>query len=356
MTDKDKDNYYDCFEEINTIKKAYLLGCFVSSAKYDESEFKITLKFPTSEFTTIIHNTFFKNAKPNYLYTYDNPDDPIENSEVTHPVYSFEIISSKIYHDLFENDIYSQLNTEDLKWAFIKGYYEASGFIKKEENDGTKLCGIQFADNNPTHLTNYITIPYIIRDDFLIFQDTNAIDFLGIIYGRFPELSDLNEEFKYDKWKAWMCTFITAYNDIPECYIYKTDPSAIIPFKSKASDAGYDLSVIKEKTKLSDMVSLYDTGIQVEVKHGLYIEVVPRSSLSKSGYMLANSIGIIDANYRGNILVALIKINPNAPDIQYPFRCCQLLFRKQIHANMIEVNSPASITMRGAGGFGSTGI
>jgi deoxyuridine 5'-triphosphate nucleotidohydrolase len=343
----------DYFEDINTTKQAFLLGCFVSSAKYEESEYKITLKFQTAEFTTIIRNMFFKNAKANYLYTYDDPDDIVN----THPVYSFEITSPKMYQDLFDQNIYDQLSSEDLKMAFIKGYYESSGFVNSEKKDGSKVCGIKFLDIlNPTHLTNYITIPYIIRDDLLIFQDTNAIDFLGIIYGRFPELNNLNEELKYEKWKSWICKYTSVYNEIPECYIYKADPSAIIPSKSKESDVGYDLSVIKEKTKLSDMVSLYDTGIQVEIKHGLYIEVVPRSSLSKSGYMLANSIGIIDANYRGNILVALIKINPDAPDIQYPFRCCQIIFRKQIYANMIEVSDSASTTGRGAGGFGSTGI
>lgn len=60
---------------------------------------------------------------------------------------------------------------------------------------------------------------------------------------------------------------------------------------------------------------LYDTGIKINVKYGYYAEVVPRSSLSKSGYMLANSIGIIDNSYRNNIFVALTKINPDAPDI-----------------------------------------
>lgn len=347
---------HDYFEDINTTQQAFLLGCFVACAQYDESEFKITLKFPTAEFTTIIRNKFFKNAKANYLYTYDDPDD----IQSEHSIYSFEIISSKMYYDLFDKYIYDQLITIDLKLAFVKGYYEASGFINSEKKDGSKVCGIKFADTTTrnttrTHIANYINIPYIIRDDLLIFQDTNAIDFLGIIYGRFPELNEVNEELKYEKWKSWICKYTSVYNEIPECYIYKADPSAIIPSKSKESDVGYDLSVIKEKTKLSDMVSLYDTGIQVEIKHGLYIEVVPRSSLSRSGYMLANSIGIIDANYRGNILVALIKINPEAPDIQYPFRCCQIIFRKQIYANMVEVSDSASTTGRGAGGFGSTG-
>lgn len=240
-------------------------------------------------------------------------------------------------HDMF-------LKNEDSKWAFLKGYYESCGFIYTESKDGSKICGMKFI----TPFTEYIKIPYIIEDDNIIFKDTNAIDFLGKIYER---LSEMNEQLKYNVWKEWLgCST----HNIPECFVYKTNPNAIIPTKSKMSDAGYDLSVISVKNKISDMVSLYDTGIQVEVKHGLYIEVVPRSSLSKSGYMLANSIGIIDANYRGNILVALIKINPNAPDIEFPFRCCQLIFRKQVYVTMKE-SETLSETARGEGGFGSTG-
>ena len=56
---------------------------------------------------------------------------------------------------------------------------------------------------------------------------------------------------------------------------------------------------------------MYDTGIQVKPQYGYYFEIVPRSSLSKSGYILANSIGIIDPSYSGNLYIVLIKIDDN---------------------------------------------
>lgn len=48
---------------------------------------------------------------------------------------------------------------------------------------------------------------------------------------------------------------------------------------------------------------------------GYYLQVFPRSSLSKSGYALANSVGIIDENYTGNIFIALTKTEPFAREL-----------------------------------------
>jgi dUTP pyrophosphatase len=103
------------------------------------------------------------------------------------------------------------------------------------------------------------------------------------------------------------------------------------------------------------ITKLYRTGIKLEIPVGYYVEIVPRSSLSKTGYMMANSIGIIDCSYKGELLVALAKINRNALDIQFPFRCCQLIMRKQIFADMVEIQqTELTDSNRGEGGFGST--
>ena len=138
------------------------------------------------------------------------------------------------------------------------------------------------------------------------------------------------------------------------CEVYASYPDAVIPTKTHESDAGYDLTIIREEKKLLNNTTLFDTGIKVKVPLGYYVEVVPRSSLSKSGYMLANSVGIIDNSYTGNIFIALTKIDTEAPDIVLPFKCCQLIFRKQIYANMYVVNEDFEKTSRGDGGFGST--
>ena len=135
----------------------------------------------------------------------------------------------------------------------------------------------------------------------------------------------------------------------------KTDDMAVLPSKVRQSDVGYDLTVIKEHKKFNSRTTLYDTGLKISVKNGFYAEIVPRSSLSKSGYMLANSVAIIDPDYTGNLYIALVKVCDDAEDITLPFRCCQLIFRPHIQANIIEVTDKLTETDRGEKAFGSSG-
>ena len=134
----------------------------------------------------------------------------------------------------------------------------------------------------------------------------------------------------------------------------KNHSQAVTPSKAYPSDTGYDLTIIDVKKKLNNGVVLFDTGISVKPPEGYYTEIVPRSSLSKTGWMLANSLGIIDSSDRGNVLIALIKIDPNASEFQIPFCKFQLILRKLEVAEMLEV-STLEDTERGEGGFGSTG-
>jgi dUTP pyrophosphatase len=127
---------------------------------------------------------------------------------------------------------------------------------------------------------------------------------------------------------------------------------AVAPRKAHPEDSGYDLHLI-HLLKVENGVYYYDTGVIVEPAKDYYFELVGRSSISKTGYMLANNIGIIDQNYRGHIIAALVKINPNAPDLPLPSRVVQLIPRAFIHLEPIETKSLTE-TVRGSGGFGST--
>ncbi len=74
----------------------------------------------------------------------------------------------------------------------------------------------------------------------------------------------------------------------------KSRPDAVTPFKARESDSGFDLTIL-EKVKTNGMVEMYDTGIAVQhVTPGWYFDMVPRSSIIKTGYILANSVGVID--------------------------------------------------------------
>lgn len=132
----------------------------------------------------------------------------------------------------------------------------------------------------------------------------------------------------------------------------RTIAYAIPPTKVRATDSGYDLTILN-KIKEVNGVEYFDTGIVVEPPLGYYFDLVPRSSLSKTGYMLANSVGVIDRGYRASILVPLVKICKDAPEIVLPLRAVQIIPRKIQHFTPIEVKS-FDVTERGTGGFGST--
>lgn len=129
---------------------------------------------------------------------------------------------------------------------------------------------------------------------------------------------------------------------------------AVVPSRAHYSDVGLDLTAIKEHKVLDNGVVLYDTGIAVTPPDGYYIEIVPRSSMSKTGWMLANSVGTIDPSYTGNLYIALVRVVHNAPAPDLPFCKCQIVLRKAEYAEMEEVGDLRD-TVRGSGGFGSTG-
>jgi dUTP pyrophosphatase len=132
----------------------------------------------------------------------------------------------------------------------------------------------------------------------------------------------------------------------------KTRDDAIMPSRAHSSDTGFDITIVGVLKKTSN-VTFYSTGIKVQPPHGYYFELVPRSSISKTGYSLANNIGIIDQNYRGEIIVALRKNDEKADDLILPCKIAQLI-PKQWFNMVFEEDVNITETVRDTGGFGST--
>ena len=133
----------------------------------------------------------------------------------------------------------------------------------------------------------------------------------------------------------------------------KHDPEAIIPKKAGKHEVGFDLVAIKLVKKIGEKTFMYDTGISVQPPNGYYTEIIPRSSIVKTGYVLSNNTGIIDPTYRGTLKICLTKIDDTLPDLKLPFIKLQLILRKFILAKEEEVFDLTE-TERGEGGFGST--
>lgn len=137
----------------------------------------------------------------------------------------------------------------------------------------------------------------------------------------------------------------------------KLRPDAVIPTKAHDTDAGWDLTVLEKVKTFAGICDLYDTGLAIRPPPGYYTEIVARSSISKTGHIIANGIGIIDEGYSDSLKVALIRLTEGEPGpIKLPCKIAQLIFRKRedLYLEAVEVDS-LDETPRGTGGFGSSG-
>ncbi len=129
-------------------------------------------------------------------------------------------------------------------------------------------------------------------------------------------------------------------------------PDAVVPTK-RVIDVGFDLTIISIHSNISNKITMYDTGVALNIPIGYYVELVPRSSLSKTGYMLANSVGIIDPGYTGTVKVPLIRIDESMPEMKLHTRVAQLILKPYVFAHAHKVDH-LHTSSRGTDGFGST--
>ncbi|MBE7710191.1 MAG: dUTP diphosphatase [Cyanobacteria bacterium SIG32] len=130
-----------------------------------------------------------------------------------------------------------------------------------------------------------------------------------------------------------------------------------IPQYQTEGAAGMDLcAAIEEPVELKPLErKLIPTGLKIELEHGYEAQVRPRSGLSiKHGITLINCVGTIDEDYRGEVCVPLVNISNEAYTIQPQERIAQMVIAR-VEQAQIEVVTELTETVRGAGGFGSTG-
>ena len=139
------------------------------------------------------------------------------------------------------------------------------------------------------------------------------------------------------------------------CLHYDNMP---VPQKAHKTDTGIDLTVMSIDQKTPN-IFLFDTGISIELSKGFYAEIVPRSSIIKTDFFLANSIGIIDSDYRGRIFMPFRYIGKSSAEEEAQKllhkRIGQLIVRK-LEQCRIKIVKSLDKTNRGTDGFGSTGV
>lgn len=159
--------------------------------------------------------------------------------------------------------------------------------------------------------------------------------------------------------------------------VKKVKRTAQLPTKGSAGAGGYDLyahKVVGGPYQETGEIVTVDTGLCFEIPEGYMLHIIPRSSIAKTGWMLANSIGLIDSDYRGEVSLKFVPI-PAEADVyvyragdsistdaflnytSFPYqkgdRVAQCYLVPCIDMEFKSVRE-LSKTVRGDGGFGST--
>jgi deoxyuridine 5'-triphosphate nucleotidohydrolase len=344
----------DFFKAIDSEAKAYLLGWIASDGTINKSGFTIAINEKDMHTLTILRDIICK-------------DVDIKNKETN--LKSFSINSKTISEDLCHllsispgkkshTICWPNLDDEYLQWAFLRGYFDGDGHVSYVDSAKSPRCSVASSSVAfRKSIQEFCKIPCSESNITLEWNGNNALDFMGKLYDDAKYYLSRKRD-NYIDWCAWMPCIPIKYRERSgkaiEFKWMKTRPDAIKPSKERASDSGFDLTIL-EPIKSYGKTTLYSTGIKVIPEFGWYLDIVPRSSISKTGYMLANNTGIIDRTYTGEIMVALIKVDENAKDIELPCRIVQMIPRQIVNIELVQVDTFTE-TSRGEGGFGSTGV
>lgn len=139
--------------------------------------------------------------------------------------------------------------------------------------------------------------------------------------------------------------------------IKRLDPEVELPRYAYAGDAGLDLRANAEVEIPPHGRALIPTGLAIAIPEGFAGFVQPRSGMAlKRGLSIANTPGLIDSHYRGELKVIAVNLDPEQPIvIERGERIAQLVIQAVPVVNLVEVDE-LDETDRGAGGFGSSGV
>ncbi len=137
--------------------------------------------------------------------------------------------------------------------------------------------------------------------------------------------------------------------------VRRLDPDLPLPSYAHPGDAGLDLYAADTTVLQPGERALIPCGVAIAIPDGFVGLVHPRSGLAVDhGLTVLNAPGTIDSGYRGEVKVLLINLGQDAAEVRHGQRIAQLVLMRVGMVDVREVDR-LDVTVRGSGGFGSTG-
>lgn len=148
----------------------------------------------------------------------------------------------------------------------------------------------------------------------------------------------------------------TTQPEAPIFGVFKTVPEAVIPTKGTVGAACYDLSAAEAVSIAPGLSAVVSTGLRFQIPEGYVLQVYSRSGHGfKHGVRLANSVGVVDQDFLGEVKVCLYNDSRQPFHVKAGDRIAQCRLETLVDLPLTEIKAFTKSTERGEGGFGSTG-
>lgn len=139
-------------------------------------------------------------------------------------------------------------------------------------------------------------------------------------------------------------------------YVKRTRDTAQLPVRATPFSAGMDLFAAVPTTVLAGGKAIVFTGISIACPEGTYARIAPRSGLAVKNHIDVGA-GVVDSDYRGEVGVVLFNLSSTQDFVvNVGDRIAQLVLEKIMIADVVECEGDLDETIRGDGGFGSSGV
>jgi dUTP pyrophosphatase len=150
----------------------------------------------------------------------------------------------------------------------------------------------------------------------------------------------------------------------PQLEVFRLDPRAKLPRRANDGAIGFDVHafLVSEtgqpltRTLHQRGTVAVSTGLVLRPPPGYYVQCCSRSGLAKSSVFVANSPGIIDPDYSGELIILLFNGGFETQYVKHEQRIAQLILTPAVEGEIFELPSAPPSTGRGTAGFGSTGM
>lgn len=140
----------------------------------------------------------------------------------------------------------------------------------------------------------------------------------------------------------------------PALLVKRLSEHAVLPTRGSSGAAGYDLASAVDTTIPARGRAVVSTDLSIAIPSGTYARVAPRSGLAVK-HFIDTGAGVVDEDYRGTVGVVLFNHSETDYQVKRGDRIAQLILERIMTPEVVEVDN-LDATVRGAGGFGSTGV